>query len=129
MNGLVELAKMLKERENKPYIGPQIGIVVSPPPDIKIQLGEIMLTKKHLIIAAHVLAEYERIFDLTAETVVANTNGVTVGDHGIHTYELTDLQATGTIKWTNTLQEGDEVILIPSTDGQKYYLIDKAVRL
>lgn len=85
MDGIAELAKLFKERENKQYGGPQLGKVVTVPPDIKISLGDkIILTKKHLIIADHVVA------------------GMLLGDI---------------------------VIIIPSADGQQYYLVDKAVKL
>lgn len=84
MDGITELAKLLKERENRDYLGPQIGTVVNPLPNIKIRMGEkILLTSSHLIIASR----------------------------------LTEIE----------LQSGDEVILIPSTDGQRYCAIDKVV--
>lgn len=34
---------------------------------------------------------------------------------------------TGTIKWTDTLVVGDEVILIPSMNNKRFYLVDKGV--
>ncbi|WP_427340655.1 DUF2577 family protein [Caloranaerobacter sp. DY30410] len=94
MDGISELAKMFKERENKPYMGPRVGQVISPLPEIKVKLGDkILLDKQRLIIASHI---YEH-FGWTDET------------------------------GTYYLAEGDKVILIPSTDEQIYFLVDKAV--
>lgn len=57
-SGIVELAKMLKERDNKPFIGIGIGRVVSPWPDIKIQFGEhIVLLPEDLVFAARLADE------------------------------------------------------------------------
>ncbi|QNB48215.1 DUF2577 domain-containing protein [Thermanaerosceptrum fracticalcis] len=88
MDGITEFAKLLKERENKLYSGPAIGVVQSVSP-LKVILGDrIVLTGTRLIAAAQVFAAY-----------------------------------------AEPLSQCDEVILIPSGDGQKYYLIDKAVRI
>lgn len=83
---VVELAKMLKERENKTPTGPVVGMIVSPPPSIQVSIGDkIMLDGSDLFIASKVLE--------------------------------------------GPLIKGDPVILIPSTDEQTYFLIDRAVRL
>lgn len=85
MDGYSELAKMLKDRDNKPYIGPQVGKVESMDPSIKVSLGDsILLESEDLIIAGSIVP---------------------------------------------ALDNGDEVILIPSGDYQTYYLLDRAVRL
>lgn len=86
MDGISELAKLFKERENKPTMGIQIGKVLSPLPDIKIGFGDrIILDKDNLIIS-----------DLI---------------------------------YNKTLENNDEVILIPASDNQTYYAIDKVVRV
>lgn len=55
MDPISELAKMFKERDNKPYFGPQVGNVISPPPDIMVSLGDsILLDKEDLVIGAMV---------------------------------------------------------------------------
>jgi hypothetical protein len=123
---------MFKERDNKPYIGPQIGKVIIPPPDIKIALGDnIILEKDRLRISASVLNNYEREIEIT------NGEGVTTLVQPLppdppttsETWGMTNTNIKGKMKYTDTLKSGDEVILIPSDDAQIYYLIDKVVRL
>lgn len=131
MDKIAELAVMFKERENQPYMGPQTGVVVSPPPSLTVKLTDkIILDKDHLIIAAHVLAGYQRDIEIPlTSTVSGETSSVTVGDHGNHVHSISSIGITGQLKYTDTLKAGDEVILIPATDIQTYYLIDKVVRL
>lgn len=143
MDGISELAKMFKERENKPYMGPQIGEVISPPPNIQVRLGgKIILTKDNLVIAAHVLNNYTRQFSIEGNisfsdsdcgtTDSVNDGGYEANSHS-HTIETLNIDTTfnsnGTMAFTDTLKQGDKVILIPSTDEQIYFLIDKAVTL
>lgn len=53
MDGISELAMLFRERDNKEYMGPLVGTVVSPLPNIKIRIVEkILLTGRHLIIAS-----------------------------------------------------------------------------
>lgn len=131
MNAINELAKMFKERNNPDIMGIQIGRVISPLPDLKISLGDsIILQNKHIVVAAHVISGYERNFEIeNTVDIISDTNGVSVGDHGEHSHTLENFMAKGKIKWTDCLKKDDEVILIPSIDQQKFYLIDKAVRI
>lgn len=141
MDGVSELAMLFKERDNKYYLGPQIGKVISPLPDIKIGLGEkIILTKEHLIFASHILEDYEREFSVEGNLKFSDfgagmTTEAYVPQHGFHLHEIkslkvnTDYKSTGRIQWTDSLKEDDEVILIPTTNEQQYYVIDKVVRL
>lgn len=141
MSGISELAMLFKERDNKYYLGPQIGKVISPLPEIKIALGEkIILGKDHLIFASHILKDYEREFSLEGQIQLSQsnagqTNSASVGDHGSHDHSLASLninthqKTTGKIKWIDSLKVEDEVLLIPTTNEQQYYVIDKVVRL
>ncbi|MGI6195458.1 MAG: hypothetical protein ACOYIO_00025 [Eubacteriales bacterium] len=48
MNGITELAKLLKERENKNGYSPMIGKIIELP-NLKIRLGDkVMLTPAHI---------------------------------------------------------------------------------
>lgn len=68
MDGISELASLFKDRENKVYLGPQTGRVISPLPDIRIALGDkIVLSKEHLIISSHMLKDYKRTFEIAGE--------------------------------------------------------------
>lgn len=143
MDGVTELARLLKERENVPYFGPQTGIIVTPPPELSVALGDkIILKKDRLIIAAHVLKDYKREFAIEGHIAFNDTDcgtttpvndggmGASTHTHGIAEVHInTTYKADGKITYTDTLVAGDEVILIPSMDNQTYILVDKAVRL
>ncbi|MBB6218177.1 hypothetical protein HNQ80_004317 [Anaerosolibacter carboniphilus] len=120
----VEFAGMFKERNNKVYTGPQVGVVLSPPPNTRVRLGdEIILTMDHLIIAAHVLSGYKREFSSTSSgDIVTKTPPPETYD----TYTvLESLDHDGEITLKDTLKIGDQVILIPASTDQTYFLIDK----
>jgi len=145
VDGIAKLASLLKDRDNQPYLGPQIGVVVAPPPDIRVSLGDkIILDKDNLIIAAHVLADYQRELEITGEIDITGAAGKTTliqpppPEEPVVVSETWGMQSTslegqekitGAMKYTDTLKAGDEVILIPSTDEQRYFVIDKVVRL
>ncbi|WP_165916261.1 DUF2577 domain-containing protein [Marinisporobacter balticus] len=138
MDGISELAKMFRERDNKNYLGPQTGIVISPPPNIQVTLGKkIVLTKEHLIIADHVLKDYQRELEIKGNMQTSGEGGSitlkTSSTPTIYTVVTGNVSANttiiGSMKYTDTLKTGDEVILVPATDEQTYFLIDKAVRL
>lgn len=114
MNGVVELAKLFKARENVVNSGVQLGRVVSPLPDIKVALGDkILLTKEHLIFGAHMLRSYKRNCSITGSMAFSDVNAA--------------FSAEGEIEFTDALKAGDRVIIIPTKDEQKYYVLDKAV--
>ena len=134
MDGITEFAKLFKERDNILYQGPQTGIVLSPPPEIQISIGDqIVLKKNHLIIAAHVLGDYQRENEIVGTIENEGLSGsLTLNDMSQSLSAGTESGSTtvkGTITYKDTLKTGEEVILIPSTDNQLYFLVDKAVRL
>lgn len=136
----VEFASVLKgvTKSIPKHEGFIVGKVISPPNDIRISIDEaIILDKSHLIIASHVLNDYERKFEVfdaeiqfTAENC-GSTNTVSNHSHTIQSLNVDSqtLKAKGKFKWTDTLKEGELVILVPSQNEQMYILIDKAVEL
>lgn len=145
MDGISELAKMLKERESRPYMGPRVGEVVSPLPEIKVALEDgIILDKTHLVVAAHVLSDYQRELKFNGMSEYSNKEGqITLKkppppeeepevteDWGILSlFGISDVEQSGRMVFTDTLKPGDKVILVPSTDEQIYFLVDRAVIL
>lgn len=100
---IVELAKMLHERNNISKESFVVGKVISSYPNLKINDGdEIILSKSNLIVASHLLP---------------------------HSRAYTASNGSGTITFTDSLKSGEKVIMIPSTDGQKYIVLDKVVEL
>ncbi|WDV48218.1 DUF2577 family protein [Clostridiaceae bacterium M8S5] len=139
------LAKLFKERENISYLGPQIGEIIMPPNDIKIALGDkIVLEKENLIFSSYILNSYSRQFEIKSDenniTFEQDNPGeafnkeVSGATPPIHLHKIskmnisTNYESTGTITFTDTLKKGDLVLLIPTTDEQKYYVIDKVVK-
>lgn len=99
-DGIKELAKMLRERENVRMQGIGVGVVVGLTP-IKITFNTLLLTSDRLVIAKRL----KEIYSTSLESV---------GDHGTHNHS-----------WNDSLSKGDKVIIIPSEDNSKYYVIDK----
>ena len=130
MDGISELAKLFKERENKLYLGPQIGIVISPLPDIQIAFGDkVILTKEHLIISENLVKKQGK-FKLKGSSNIGST---TLMRTQPNSYEIVDIDIDQIDK-TNIeieyeLKAGDKVILIPTANEQQYYVIDKVVSL
>lgn len=125
MDGISQLASLLKERDNPNNMGIQVGTVLEAFPNIRVALGEkIILDKTNLFFSAQVLNEYKTILEVEGANNVITTNNQTI-------IKEEDSQGNNCIqvkvKWTNELAKGDEVILIPTADNQKFYLIDKVV--
>lgn len=118
---IVELANSIKgaAKSIPTFEGFIVGKVLEKPPEIKIAIDEaIILDKTHLVIAAHVLKEYEREFEIfEGEEIIINGSLPNT------------FTAKGKIKWTDTLKKDDLVILVPAGNQQMYILIDKAVEL
>lgn len=132
MDGISEFAHMLKARDNRPHLGPQIGIVVSPPPGLKVRLGDkILLDASRLVVAAHVLEGYTRQAEITGlRGVVTLVKPPPPDDpEESETWGVNGTELAGAMEFTDGLKTGDEVILIPATDEQTYFLVDRAVRL
>lgn len=130
IDGITELAAMLQG--NKPQPTPSIttGVVVSPPPNAKIRFNEvIVLDNSHLIFSAAMLGGYKRQFKFSDKDC-GTTNSVNDGGQGAssHSHKITTLNVDTEVTFTNTVEVGDEVILMPVNDGQQFYVLDKAVR-
>lgn len=128
---IVELALIIKGKipgvtandgngeNSKTFEGFVIGVVESAPPGLKVRISpEILLQKENIIVAAHVLKDYEREFEIFQGDEIQLSGSPPVS-----------FTAKGKLKWTNTLEVGDNVILVPSGDIQNYILIDKVVSL
>lgn len=100
---MVEFAKLFYERNNTTKESFVIGKVVSSYPNLKINDGdEILLTKHNLIVAGHLLP-HSRSFNAPKDS--------------------------GVIQFTDSLKTDEKVIMIPSSDGQKYIVLDRVVEL
>lgn len=137
MNWANKLADEFKSRNNPSVLGAILGIVVSPPPNLKISIleGQIYITKVYVLDA--VLEEYERMIDmpfenlegeLTIQPYKTNREDKEVlepKDYKINILEVKKKRITT----KDTLKKGDEVLLISSQDNQIYFCIGRVTRL
>lgn len=136
---IVELASILKNTAKSvpTFEGFIVGKVITPPPEIQISIDDvIVLDKTHLIIAAHVLNNYEREFEIEGDIQFTDSDCGTTTVSSAHSHGISSLnvdantlKAKGKLKWTDTLKKDDQVILVPAGNQQMYILIDKGVEL
>ncbi|MGE7828960.1 DUF2577 family protein [Paenibacillus sp. NPDC093718] len=102
------LTKLFTDRDNPKIVTVAVGTVLQPLPDIQVQLGKsIILTREDLIISASLTEGYKGKYTDIYTTV----NG------------LVEVEKEVIVKME--LAAGDEVILIPTTDMQTYYVMNK----
>lgn len=127
----IELAKILKDRDNPKINGATIGKVVSLNPlNITTDEGQIKLNKKHLYICDSLfLNEYKFQIENTTFTGDAKLkkDGV-VSDHEVIELNIkNDTKSKVTLSFEFKLD--DEVLLLPSANGQNFFIIDKVRKL
>ncbi|MCI1745131.1 MAG: DUF2577 domain-containing protein [Heyndrickxia oleronia] len=129
---LTALASLFKERENKPPSSITTGIVISPPPNAKIRLNEVViLNNSHLVWSAHMIEEYKRELELEGDIKFSDSDcGSTSDGATVTTLNVDTNFEAKNVKMTtkDTIKEGDEVIIMPVSDNELYYVLDKAVR-
>lgn len=114
--------------DHKPR-GPGIGIVLSPPPDIRVKWNDIELTKEQLYISERCLVGYRR--EIRGHIVSATQNRAGGGgdaSFASHNHDISN-DYTADIIYTDTLKAGDRVSIFPIDGGQLYILGQKVVKL
>lgn len=111
----------------------QIGKVLAPPPNIKVQYKDFILEKEDVWISEYLLIGYER----TAKgTIVSETQprggGGGYAEYASHTHDIKN-PYTDNIIYTDTLKPGEYVSIMPiqQVEGttQQYIILDKIVHL
>lgn len=130
-DGITELALMLKKSEPMKPQSMTTGVVVSSPPNLQIRLNDvIVLDSTDLIVASDLLKGYQRELHFVNPdwgiTSSENDGGQGASNHS-HKVNLKGVSTP--VQWFDDLKPGDEVILMPTADGQTYFVLDKAVRL
>lgn len=129
MAGLVNTVHQIAQGE-RPQ-GTMIGIILASPPNIQVQVNNIVLTKEDVYISEYLLIGYER----TAKGHIKSATQNAAGGNGYAQYEShnhkIDNDYTDNIIYTDTLQPGDRVSVIPvyGQDSQLYIIEDKVVKL
>lgn len=104
------LIKIIREQAvyyNPPTI--QIGEIISPPPVLKIRVGDLQLDKDDVLIADYLLADYTREYKTSSDKINWSTSNY--------------------IKWVDTLKQGDLVALLATADKQTFIVLCKVVKL
>ena len=117
--GMVDL--MHKVADGARPQGPQLGIVLAPPPEIQIKLNNIILTKKDIYIDEHLLPWYVRHY--VGETQYR------AGGSGMAAYESHNHPIHNDLTLTDKLKVGDLVSVYPLEGDQMYFVESKVVRL
>lgn len=111
----------------------QIGKVLAPPPNIKVQYKDFILEKEDIWISEYLLIGYER----TAKGTIVSETQPRSGGGGYalfasHTHEINN-PYTDNIIYTDTLKPGEYVSIMPiqQVEGttQQYIILDKIVHL
>lgn len=111
----------------------QIGKVLAPPPNIKVQYKDFILEKEDVWISEYLLIGYER----TAKGVIVSETQPRSGGGGYslfasHTHEINN-PYTDNIIYTDTLKPGEYVSIMPiqQVEGttQQYIILDRIVHL
>lgn len=113
-----ELAKEIKKDRSKPATGPCIGVVISTAPfQVQIQNSNFILDKKNAYVCNQLLSRSSR-FEAEAEhTQEGILNGTGYTAEGSMTLE-------GEIELDAVWSTGDEVLVVPTGDGQKFFIVD-----
>ena len=103
--------------------GAQVGIVVSPPPDLVVKMNNIEITAKDIYCSRYLLPGYTR-------HMVGQTSDRASGS-GDAAYESHNHPIDNDETWTDTLKPGTLVLLIPiyGQNEQLYWLADSGVKL
>lgn len=144
MNEYRNFAKLIKYSQKNKWAGVVLGTVEVAPPDLQVRVNPKLLLKKHQIcIAKEKVIGYTREFNIkgeikeftlenaTIETTSSNTEagpGPHKHEHGIVEGTITGQTGTfefdGTLKWTDELKVGEQVILIPTNQNSIFFLLD-----
>jgi hypothetical protein len=104
-------------------MGTQVGIVVTPPPNLTVRMNNILLESKDLYISRYLLPNYTR--HVVGETSYKG------GGSGMPAYESHNHPIDNDETWTDTLQPGTLVAVIPvgGQENQLYIVADSLVKL
>ncbi|WP_462274256.1 DUF2577 family protein [Filifactor alocis] len=119
-----DIAKELKGRDNPTKIGVIIGEVATTLPNIKIKAldGKMILTKEMLYFTSGMInKEYKPKISLKNGN--ATLTASTTENYKIEGFDVD--KEDGTVTLFFELNPGDKVLLIPTTDEQSFFVVDK----
>lgn len=99
----------------------RVGKVLASPPNIQVQLDDIILTKEDVYVSAYLLSGYTR--HVVGETSYRG------GGSGDPAYESHNHPVDNDEMWTDTLVPGDLVTVVPLEGDQLYIIEDRVLKL
>lgn len=104
------------------------AVVISPPPNLTIKLkgDDSLVIPKELIVVAELLTKHKRIVKLSSTSI---TDEETLQGLGPHQHDLTSIVLDNAeLEFLNELAEGEQVMVIRFSGGQKYWICDRIVQ-
>nr|DAS24771.1 MAG TPA: Protein of unknown function (DUF2577) [Caudoviricetes sp.]DAT71573.1 MAG TPA: Protein of unknown function (DUF2577) [Caudoviricetes sp.] len=136
-----KIIDFFKKFENQDFKGIWIGKVLNPAPDLKIDLGNgIEIDTDKIYEAEEKTAGYTRKFEqegnieITIDEIEITDNSNKDSGGNIHkkisgTGKMNgNFKSSGTNSWTDTLKEGDSVMMISFVNEESWLLIDKVTK-
>ena len=101
-----------------------LAVVVSCPPNLIIQTGDVQIAKENILISDILLNTYSRQIEIpstsTVTSTVTNSNG---------TSSINSIGLSGQINFTDTLRVGDQLAVQEIEDGQTFIILCRVVKL
>ena len=104
-----------------------IGKVLSPPPELIVQVGDLQLDKDDIYVADYLLQGYQRHVNIAQAAVTGQTQ-IGGGPAHLHQMDVVGIADT-TVSMLDTLKIGDYVAVLPTEDKQTYIVLCKVVGL
>lgn len=123
---MIELMQRQGSIVNPPSI--QVAEVISTPPNLVIKLGDLQVDKDNILIADYLLPGYKRkASQKSAGNIISHDDG-DPREYSPYTV-IEELTHSGSIEFTDTLQTGDMVVVMPTEDKQTYIILARVVNL
>ena len=111
MDAIIDLAKEFRKRDPKKILGPIVGRVLSPLPDLQVSIlsDQVVLSADKLYITEKLYKDSEAISlsgNLMIDDILKPVNG-----------ELTIVK--------EILKKDEMIMLVPAENGQEFFIIDK----
>jgi hypothetical protein len=122
MNSYSELLKLMQihgSKNNPDTV--ELATVISVPPNLVIQTGDVQITNSNILIADYLLNTYMRQVKIPPTSNVSST--VTNNN------SVTSIGLSGQINFTDTLNVGDQLAVQAIQGGQVYLILCRVVSL
>jgi len=99
-----------------------LASVVSVPPNLIIQTGDVQVTSENILIADYLLNTYSRQINIP---VTSNVTSTVTNSNG--SSSISNIGLTGQLNFIDTLNVGDQLAIQEIEDGQTYLILARMV--